>query len=133
MTSQEKFEFWLETAQYDLDSADAMYRTGRWLYVVFMCQQAVEKLVKGLYLLYIDDNIPRIHNIRAVYEKFEDQLPDKITEGYLNLFDELTTHYVSGRYANIKLKLSERLDKKASAEYIKRTKEAYAWLLTLRP
>jgi HEPN domain-containing protein len=26
---------------------------GRWLYVVFMCQQAIEKLCKGLYLLYI--------------------------------------------------------------------------------
>ena len=39
LTAEEKFEFWLEKAQYDLDTADAMFRTGRWFYVIFACQQ----------------------------------------------------------------------------------------------
>jgi len=47
----------------NMETAQAMFETGRWLYVVFMCQQAIEKLCKGLYLLYIDDNVPRIHDI----------------------------------------------------------------------
>jgi len=62
MEALEKFEYWLDIAQYDLVTADAMLSGGRWLYVVFMCQQAVEKLVKGLYTLYTDDSVPRIHN-----------------------------------------------------------------------
>ena len=37
MDAQEKYEYWLDSAQYDLDSADTMYNGGRWLYVVFMC------------------------------------------------------------------------------------------------
>jgi HEPN domain-containing protein len=45
MDSQEKFEYWVDIARYDLDTADAMFKTGRWLYVAFMCQQAIEKLV----------------------------------------------------------------------------------------
>jgi HEPN domain-containing protein len=49
MDDQEKYEYWLETAQYDLDTAKAMFESGRWLYAVFMCQQAVEKLSKALY------------------------------------------------------------------------------------
>ncbi|MDR0308069.1 MAG: HEPN domain-containing protein [Chitinispirillales bacterium] len=40
----------------------------RWLYVVFMCQQAMEKLVKGLYNYYIGDDVPRIHNIVNLME-----------------------------------------------------------------
>ncbi|MCL2035461.1 MAG: HEPN domain-containing protein [Oscillospiraceae bacterium] len=48
MDTQEKYEHWLEYAKYDLDTADAMFNAGKWLYVAFMCQQAVEKLVKGL-------------------------------------------------------------------------------------
>jgi HEPN domain-containing protein len=60
MTNEEKYNYWLDIAKYDLDTADAMYKSRRWLYVVFMCQQAIEKLVKGLYLLYIDDNTPKL-------------------------------------------------------------------------
>jgi len=37
MTSEEKYEYWLDLANYDLKSANAMYSKGRWLYVVFMC------------------------------------------------------------------------------------------------
>jgi hypothetical protein len=36
MTLEEKYAYWLEAAQYDLDSADAMYNGGRWFYVVFL-------------------------------------------------------------------------------------------------
>jgi len=43
MTDEEKLNYWLELAQYDLDTASAMFSTGRWFYVVFMCQQAIEK------------------------------------------------------------------------------------------
>jgi HEPN domain-containing protein len=41
MDSQEKFEHWLDAAEYDLQTAEAMLVAGRWLYVAFMCQQAV--------------------------------------------------------------------------------------------
>ena len=73
MTNEEKYEYWLDMAEYDLETAGAMYEKGRWIYVQFMCQQALEKLVKGLYILYVDDDIPRVHNIRAVLEKFDDK------------------------------------------------------------
>ena len=49
MDSEKKFNYWLDTAQYDLKTAESMLDAGRWFYVVFMCQQALEKLVKGLY------------------------------------------------------------------------------------
>ena len=42
MTTEEKYTYWLELAQYDLESASAMFTTGRWFYVVFICQQAVK-------------------------------------------------------------------------------------------
>ena len=78
MNSLEKFEYWLDIAQYDLETSQAMFATGRWLYVVYLCQQAIEKLCKGLYLLYIDDNVPRIHDINSLLTKFADKLPKQI-------------------------------------------------------
>ena len=83
MTTEEKYAYWLELARYDLDTAVAMFSTGRWFYVVFMCQQAVEKCCKGLYTLYIDDNVPKIHNIKTIVSRFKDKLPIAISEDTL--------------------------------------------------
>jgi HEPN domain-containing protein len=41
-------ERWRELAAYDLGTADAMLAAGRYLYVLFCCQQAAEKHLKGL-------------------------------------------------------------------------------------
>ena len=43
MTRDEQVQYWLDIAQYDLDTAEAMHQTGRWLYVAFMCHQVIEK------------------------------------------------------------------------------------------
>lgn len=42
----EKFDYWERKATYDLETARIMLQTGRYTYVVFMAQQAVEKIVK---------------------------------------------------------------------------------------
>ena len=33
MTSEEKVHYWLDIAAYDIETAEAMYQTGRWLNV----------------------------------------------------------------------------------------------------
>jgi HEPN domain-containing protein len=131
--AQEKFDYWLDIAQYDLDTADAMFGSGRWLYVVFMCQQAVEKLSKGLYVLYNDDNIPRVHAIRQVVKKYEDKLPETVSDDRYKFFDLLSAFYIEGRYADYKQKLSDLVDKREAASVLTQTKEMFAWLLTLKP
>jgi HEPN domain-containing protein len=98
MTAEEKFEYWLNYSNEDLETAAAMFKSGRWIYVLFCCQQALEKLVKGLYLLYLDDNIPKIHNINSIFDRFSDKITADIDERWRNLFDRLTNFYLSGRY-----------------------------------
>jgi HEPN domain-containing protein len=133
MDSQEKFEHWLDIAQYDLDTACAMFRSGRWLYVVFMCQQAIEKLCKWLYLLYIDDNTPRIHDINDVLDRFADKLPVPVSEAHTALFDRLSFHYIKNRYPEFQAKLSVRLNEQTTKGILAQTKEAFSWLLTMKP
>ena len=45
LDNKQKYDYWEDIAEYDLVTAEAMLFSGRYLYVVFMCQQAVEKLV----------------------------------------------------------------------------------------
>ncbi|MCL2081510.1 MAG: HEPN domain-containing protein [Oscillospiraceae bacterium] len=132
MTSFERFDYWLDIAEYDLVTAEAMYNSGRWLYVAFMCQQAIEKLCKGLYNLYADENAPRIHNIRSVLRKFADKLPAAITEEQYRFFDNLTAFYLEGRYPEHKQKLSELVHEPEAKRILAKTKEEFEWPLTLK-
>lgn len=37
MTNEEKVKYWIDQADYDIDTAETLYGGGRWLYVAFMC------------------------------------------------------------------------------------------------
>lgn len=37
---------WLDSANYDLETAEHMFKTGRYIYTVFMCHSALEKVLK---------------------------------------------------------------------------------------
>jgi len=41
--------FWLKSAKENFVTAKAMYKTGRWSFVFFMCQQTIEALLKMIY------------------------------------------------------------------------------------
>ena len=133
MEAQEKYEYWLDVAQYDLSVADSMAKNKHWLYVVFMCQQSIEKLVKGLYSYYKPDAPPRLHNIKTIVSRIEQDLPMPIPPETMDLFDELTAYYLNNRYPDYMSKLSEQINEAEATEVITKTKEAFAWLLTLKP
>jgi len=132
LSVEEKFEYWQDIAQYDLETAEAMYTTGRWLYTVFMCQQAIEKICKGLYLLFINDNVPYIHDINLLITRFEDKLPTPIDEEKRLLFAKLSAFYLKNRYPKYKELLSKSLSKEEAQDVLEKSKEAFTWLLTLK-
>jgi HEPN domain-containing protein len=133
MSPQDKFDFWLDAAEYDLRIAGTMLNNGHWLYLAFMCQQSVEKLVKGLYTLYIDDNVPRTHDIGKLIKNFETELPIGIPSETRRLFDKLSGYYLNNRYPDFKKQLSSLMDETEARALHSQTKEAFAWLLTLKP
>ncbi|MCL2721534.1 MAG: HEPN domain-containing protein [Treponema sp.] len=133
MELMEKFEYWHDIAKYDLKTAQVMYKTGRWLYVVFMCQQAIEKLCKGLYLLFLDDNVPYTHDINSLVTRFADKLPDSVSDDRRLFFARLSAFYLNNRYPEYKERLSETLNKKDAKEILGKTKEVFKWLLTMKP
>jgi len=133
LNDQEKFQYWLDLAKYDLETAEAMLKSGRWLYVVFMCQQAVEKLVKGLYGLHLGfDEIPRIHNINILVKRF-DKLTSAVDPAYYHLFDKLTGYYLNNRYPDYTEGLGKKIKEDDSKQLFHQTEEAFKWLLTLKP
>jgi len=132
MDAQAKFDYWLDIAQYDLVVAESMLNNKHWLYVVFMCQQAIEKLIKGLYSYYMPDTPPHLHNIKTIATRVEPNLPTAIPDDTMDFFDELTAYYLNNRYPDYVSKLSAQISETEATEVIKKTKEVFSWLLTLK-
>ena len=110
-----------------------MFATGRWFYVVFMCQQAIEKLCKGLYTLYLDDNVPRIHNIKQIFLCFEEKLSVSADEDTYFLFDSLSAHYLMTRYPDFTRQTNRQMTKNEAELLLTKTRGVFSWLLTLKP
>lgn len=139
MDSYEKFKYWENKAIYDLETSKAMLQTGRYTYVVFMAQQAVEKLVKGLYVLYTDREPVRTHNIWTVFkelmveEKFKAQsenLSEKV-EKYQMFFSDLLFYYIAERYPDYKQQLSSNVTEIRAKEVLIKAEEVFEWLQSL--
>jgi len=134
MNAAEKYDYWLEHAHYDMKAAQAMLNSGMWTYTVFMCQQAIEKLVKGLYGLHVDaDNVPRVHNITRLVRGFEDKLSEPIKEEHYDLFEVLSGYYLNNRYPDFKASLANATDEARARRLYAQTSEVFAWLQTLKP
>jgi len=134
MNAKEKYEYWLEHAQYDLKAAQAMLTSGMWTYTVFMCQQAIEKLAKGIYGLLVDaDNVPRVHNITRLVKAFEDKLQEPVKEEYYDLFEVLSGYYLNNRYPDFKASLANATNEARARGLYAQTREVFAWLQTLKP
>lgn len=58
LDTNEKLKYWLELAEYDLETAKVMLDGGRHLYVGFMCHQVIEKALKGYYVSVLADDPP---------------------------------------------------------------------------
>jgi HEPN domain-containing protein len=133
MTKDEKFLYWLDTANQHYAVLDTLQKNEHYLLLLFSCQQAIEMLCKGLFELYNDDTPPFTHNILGVLDGFSTKLNVEIPEKYVTLFEMLIKFYISGRYPDYKRKLTAGLTKEYVADTLEKTKEAYQWLLTLRP
>ena len=124
MKNTEKVEYWLDIADYDIQTARSMQNSGRYLYTVFMCQQATEKVLKANYLKKFSKEAPFSHNL--VY--LNSLMDLGISEKQLELIATLTTYYIEGRYPTYKKKLSALIDEDKSKAILNETEALFNWL-----
>ena len=125
--SQSRFkppEEWLRQAEYDLETADAMFEIGRYIYTVFICHLSIEKALKGLYAKKFAKDPPKIHNLNYFCEKIEIELPENLKK----FVDKLNSLSVPARYPDELEKLLKDYKKELTEKVLKQTKELLLWL-----
>jgi HEPN domain-containing protein len=119
------FSHWLERAYYDLETAMAMLDAKRYLYVAYMCQQAIEKLLKAIIAQHGKEN-PPIHNLNRLAELAE--LSGALSDEQVDLMAELTAYNIEARYGDYKESLSEVIDIQRAKSLYAQTRELFSWL-----
>jgi HEPN domain-containing protein len=123
--SDSNYKKWLERVDYDLQTAVAMLNAGRCIYVVFMCQQALEKIIKA-FISYEGNEVLPVHNLRRLAEKAG--IINKIEEEKLVKLDFLSQYYINARYKEDIAELSKGITKDFSKEILDFTKEMVKWV-----
>lgn len=116
----------MDIAQYDLRTAAHMWTTRRYLYVAFMCQQAIEKLLKACYVARQSGDPPRIHDLL----KLAAAIPITLSTDFQSLLARLTAYYIEGRYPNYKQKLSKLTGRGEAQELLQHTRRCFRWLVS---
>lgn len=122
----DKVIYWLDIASYDLDTAEAMYSTSRWLYVAFMCHQAIEKTLKAYWCGTKTDDPPFTHNHMRLATGCG--LYDKMSDEQKDFLDTITNFNIEARYPEDRDALSKRLTKQACRAFIDETKQLIQWM-----
>ena len=118
--------YWIELAEYDLDTAAAMLETKRFLYVGFMCHQCIEKAIKAVIAVSSEEMPPKVHNLLRLAEQCG--MLDKMDDAKRNVLFTLNPLNIESRYPSFKDNLLAQLNRERCAEIISDTKELFTWI-----
>lgn len=121
-----KVSYWTEMSDYDLDTAQAMLETKRYLYVGFMCHQVIEKILKAHWCSISDDTPPYIHSLSRLAEK--SGIEADMSDNQQDLVDILEPLNIEARYPSYKERLIQSLTNEKCVKLIEQTKELQQWI-----
>ena len=115
---------WLKSSEYDLKTAAFLLKSKRYIYVVFMCHLSLEKTFKAILSEVFRELPPYTHNLNRLLELGGITLPEDM-QSFVNT---INLQSVPTRYPEDFSRLSEELDGKTAAEYMRQTKRIILWL-----
>ena len=121
-----KPDYWLELAEYDLETAQAMLDTGRLLYVGFMCHQVIEKMMKAYFVKASGEIPPYTHNLELLASK--SGLADSLSADQLDFIRRIEPLNVESRYPADRELLTKALSPARCRAILDETREMYAWI-----
>ena len=124
-----KVKYWIEISDYDFETAKAMLQSKRYLYVGFMCHQAVEKILKAYYV-FTKDSQPKFTH-RLTYLTESTGLEEIISDEQKLLIDELEPLNIEARYPTYKDMLFKKLNFEKCRNILEKTEEFILWIKKL--
>ena len=122
----EKVKYWIELSDYDLETAEAMLKSRRFLYVGFMCHQTIEKAFKAYFTVLKSDVAPYSHSLSYLAKKGD--FYELFSEEQKDFIDQIEPLNIEARYPSHKERLLKSLTESKCIEIIGKTKEIQEWI-----
>ena len=126
MTQEEKVKHWIDLADNDLIAAQGMIRMKQNLYAGFICQQSVEKIIKGYFIKVKNEVHSHIHDLLKLMKLAE--LSEMLSDEQKVFLDELNPLYIEARYADYKRKMAQHMTDETTQRILTQTKEFVQWI-----
>ncbi|GHT39377.1 DNA-binding protein [Bacteroidia bacterium] len=126
MANEDKVKYWIDLSDEDLKVGRTLLHGGHFLYVAFMCHQAIEKILKAGYLLLKDDTPPYTHKLSylaqqsGLFEMLSDDQKD-----YIRAIDPLN---IEARYPEYKTEISKSLTHLKCVELLEQAITLQQWI-----
>ena len=124
MVAKNLYEEWYFQSDYDLETAEDMFRSGREVYCIFMCHLSLEKALKGLLIKLTGEFPSKSHSLIYFVEKMGLELDDD----YYDFVFMLNKISVPTRYPDDLRKLFATYTKERTEVILKKTKEVQQWI-----
>jgi len=122
----QKIKYWIELSDYDFETALAMLKSKRYLYVGFMCHQTIEKIFKAYFTKITSETPPFKHSLS--YLAKTGTFFDSFSEEQKNFIDQIEPLNIEARYPIYKERLLKSLNESKCQEIIQLTKELQEWI-----
>jgi HEPN domain-containing protein len=122
----DKFQYWIDLAEYDIETAKVMLQSGRYLYVGFMCHQTIEKMLKAFYVKTKNEQPPRTHNLRILANN--SGIHSEMSEFQLDFLNILEPLNIEARYPTDKERIMRSLNQDRCAKIVEETMEMMKWI-----
>jgi len=115
-------EGWWEQAESDLKAAQVVLEVGQYFVCAFLCQQAVEKAFKALWIQRFKEMPPKTHDLVALSEKLN--VPRRLESAILRI----NPAYATARYPDAANGLPARaFNQEVASAHIRDAQEVFSW------
>jgi len=116
--------YWLSGAKYDIGVANALLRSRKYPYALFMGHLALEKILKALVVKHTKKHAPFSHSLPYLAEKSGMKFPEHIQ---IKLRELMEFHF-EGRYPDANKAFYRKCTKDFTSQNLRVIKEVFKWI-----
>ncbi|MBW1707395.1 MAG: HEPN domain-containing protein [Deltaproteobacteria bacterium] len=124
---QEIKKYWLEEALEALNVADHLYEKNDYSYSLFFGHLAIEKLLKGVFVLKKGEHAPHIHNLQRLAEMVDIKLSHDLKEKLIMI----TRFNMESRYPDQKRNFRKKCTREFTEIELKKIRDIFKWLKSM--
>ena len=124
MNTKKMINFWLDSAEDDWKTVEALWEKKRYHHCLFFCHLVVEKALKSLVVKKTNEQPLPTHDLLLLAKKAGLELSQK----RLELLSEINEFNIRARYDEYKREFYKRATYGYTKKWKSRTKEVFKWL-----